>query len=282
VQLVGIGEFARRSVLSVKALRLYDELGLLPPARVDPDNGYRWYRPDQVEQARLVALLRRLDMPLARIGALLAMDGPAAAAAVGEFWARVQARGAEQRVLVDHLRELLGGESTMHGPQATPAVRHVAGRDLITVTRHLHAGELGDFLGAALGRFRTAAPPAPLDWPDNCPFVVYYGEVSADGDGPVELCRPYDAAAAPATLAADTAGAVGGAVLRHEPAHDEVYLRLPREDAPGSPLEHYRAIERWCAENRREPASAPRQVMIADWRTAQPDTPVFDFTVPLR
>ncbi len=36
-----IGEFARRSRLSAKALRLYDELGLLPPARVDEDSGYR-------------------------------------------------------------------------------------------------------------------------------------------------------------------------------------------------------------------------------------------------
>ncbi len=41
---MGIGEFARRSLLSAKALRLYDELGLLPPARVE-DSGYRFYEP---------------------------------------------------------------------------------------------------------------------------------------------------------------------------------------------------------------------------------------------
>jgi effector-binding domain-containing protein len=39
--LVSIGAFARRSRLSLKALRLYDELGLLTPARVDPETGYR-------------------------------------------------------------------------------------------------------------------------------------------------------------------------------------------------------------------------------------------------
>ena len=50
-----IGEFAAATRLSPKALRLYDELGLLPPARVDPDSGYRWYAEDQVERARLVA-----------------------------------------------------------------------------------------------------------------------------------------------------------------------------------------------------------------------------------
>ena len=62
-----IGEFAARARLSPKALRLYDRLGLLPPARVDDDSGYRLYTEDQVESAQLVGLLRRLDMPLALI-----------------------------------------------------------------------------------------------------------------------------------------------------------------------------------------------------------------------
>jgi hypothetical protein len=39
---MSIGEFARRSRLSPKALRLYNELGLLTPARVDDDSGYRY------------------------------------------------------------------------------------------------------------------------------------------------------------------------------------------------------------------------------------------------
>ena len=47
-----------------KALRLYDSLGLLTPAHVDEVSGYRFYRPDQLERARLVAWLRRLGMPL--------------------------------------------------------------------------------------------------------------------------------------------------------------------------------------------------------------------------
>jgi len=67
VKLLTIGEFARASRLSPKALRLYDSLGLLRPARVDQWTGYRYYSPDQLDQARLVAWLRRLDMPLATI-----------------------------------------------------------------------------------------------------------------------------------------------------------------------------------------------------------------------
>jgi DNA-binding transcriptional MerR regulator len=43
--LLTIGAFARASRLSAKALRRYDELGLLPPARVDSMTGYRRRRP---------------------------------------------------------------------------------------------------------------------------------------------------------------------------------------------------------------------------------------------
>lgn len=55
MELLTIGAFARGSRLSAKALRLYDELGLLTPARVDPVSGYRFYDPAQLERARLVA-----------------------------------------------------------------------------------------------------------------------------------------------------------------------------------------------------------------------------------
>lgn len=52
--LLTIGEFARRSRLSLKALRLYERLGLLNPAVVDPANGYRRYREEQLFTARLI------------------------------------------------------------------------------------------------------------------------------------------------------------------------------------------------------------------------------------
>ena len=45
VKLLTIGEFARESRLSPKALRLYDQLGLLRPCRVDEWTGYRYYAP---------------------------------------------------------------------------------------------------------------------------------------------------------------------------------------------------------------------------------------------
>ncbi|WP_373300590.1 MerR family transcriptional regulator [Streptomyces chromofuscus] len=102
-----IGAFARASRLTPKALRLYDELDLLRPARVDPGTGYRYYAADQLERARLVAWLRRLGMPLARIREVCALPAPDAAREVRAYWARVEAETAARRdlagILVAHL-----------------------------------------------------------------------------------------------------------------------------------------------------------------------------------
>ncbi|RAJ66874.1 protein phosphatase [Streptomyces sp. Amel2xB2] len=125
--LLTIGAFARASRLSPKALRLYDELGLLPPAFVDPDTGYRRYAHRQLEAARLVAWLRRLGMPLARIRELNGLDGPAAAQEIRAYWARVEADVAARRdmaaFLVDHLSRK---DTTMHPTDRPLAIRYAA------------------------------------------------------------------------------------------------------------------------------------------------------------
>ncbi|MBN0044756.1 MerR family transcriptional regulator [Streptomyces actuosus] len=102
-----IGAFAKACRLSPKALRLYDELGLLRPARVDADTGYRYYAAGQLERARLVAWLRRLGMPLADISRVCALAPAAAAREVRAFWARVEAETAARRDLAAFLVEEL-------------------------------------------------------------------------------------------------------------------------------------------------------------------------------
>jgi protein phosphatase len=114
VKLLTIGEFARAARLSPKALRLYDELGLLRPFRVDEWTGYRYYAPSQLERARLVAWLRRLGMPLAQIGAVVESPPPEAAAAVAAFLRVTEADFAERQRLAQFLISYLAeGASAM-------------------------------------------------------------------------------------------------------------------------------------------------------------------------
>ena len=107
MELLTIGAFARAARLSPKALRLYDEQGLLRPAHVDPRSGYRLYAPDQLERARLVARLRQLGMPLARIRVVCDAEPADAAAEVADFWREVEDGARSQKrlaaFLIDHL-----------------------------------------------------------------------------------------------------------------------------------------------------------------------------------
>lgn len=72
---------ARQAGLTPKAVRHYDRIGLLRPELVDA-SGYRWYSATQVEAARQVARLRRLDLPLEEVRRYLADPGTLDAALV--------------------------------------------------------------------------------------------------------------------------------------------------------------------------------------------------------
>lgn len=139
-ELLTIGAFARASRLTPKALRLYDELGLLPPAHVDPHSGYRLYHPDQLDRARLVAWLRRLGMPLARIRTVCELGPAEAAAEVAAYWTAVEAetkaRGELAAFLVGYLTDRSEREIIMPEPAPTLTIRYATRSDMGRVRAH--------------------------------------------------------------------------------------------------------------------------------------------------
>lgn len=66
-ELLSIGAFALLSRLSIPALRHYGETGLLPPASTDPRTGYRRYSRTQLDAARIIRVLRSVDVPLEEV-----------------------------------------------------------------------------------------------------------------------------------------------------------------------------------------------------------------------
>lgn len=96
-----------------KALRLYDELGLLPPASVDPSSGYRFYEAAQLRRARLVAALRQLGVPLAEIKAIVELDPGAGAERIHAYWAAAEVEHAARRELAAYLVDSLGGKRSV-------------------------------------------------------------------------------------------------------------------------------------------------------------------------
>ncbi|HET7068408.1 MAG TPA: MerR family transcriptional regulator [Nocardioides sp.] len=124
-----IGEFATATGLTAKALRLYDDLGLLTPAEVGPGNGYRYYEPEQIEQARLVARLRSAGVPLPRITTIIGLTPEAATAELLSYWRQVEADTKSARDVVVSLAVQLRGRDIAMNETATPSrSAHRAGR----------------------------------------------------------------------------------------------------------------------------------------------------------
>ena len=201
-QLLMIGDLARASGLTPKALRLYDDLGLLRPVEVDPVSGYRRYAGEQVGDARLVATLRLVGMPLARIAKVLdARASGHSTAAVREleaYWVQVEADTATRRDIVSTLLHQLEDEE--------PAMD--------THTRTLHVD-----LGASHRRGRR-------DRQQDAVVATATHLAVADGFG----ARDDLAAAA---LAAWTAGGLDGALAE---VSAEITSGLPGAPASGTTL----------------------------------------------
>jgi DNA-binding transcriptional MerR regulator len=264
------GEFARRSRLSIKALRLYDRIGLLRPAEVVAGTGYRRYAPRQLYAARLIVLLRRLDMPLTQVAEIAGAPAPAAAGLLAGYWTEVERRLAAQRELADRLVRSLAGE--IPAPEGDWPVRErdVGEQTVLTEQRYVTSSELG-WIGDATARLTAVAdrhggPAGPR-------FVVFHGEVTEDDDGPVEVCVPVAAGAVdPQTFA-----------VRREPAHREAYLPVVKGHfEPPQIMSVYDAVYRWIRSRGLRRAGASREVYgyAADPDSAPPDEVVCDVAVP--
>ena len=186
-----IGEFARRSLLSPKALRLYDRQGLLVPAEVDSANGYRRYRESQLETARLIARLRRLDMPLADIATVLAAPKDRRSDVLVAYWDAIERRIAAQRELLMYLLIQLAGKERNFNMFEIKE-RDIPEQVVLTEQRHTTVAGLTEWLDDCMPRLHGVA--AGLGGVTSPAFIIFHGEVNDESDGPVEVCVPIDPA----------------------------------------------------------------------------------------
>jgi DNA-binding transcriptional MerR regulator len=244
VKEISIGEFARRSRLSLKALRLYDERGVLVPSRVDQASGYRYYDSAQLEDARLVVMLRQLQLPLATIKELLASDPADAAARIAEHWRDAEAAHGARRGLADHLVSRLSGKKSV---MYEVAMREIPERSVLCLKRNVEEQEMWAFGKEFMGILRERPLPK-IEGREGAAFCIWWGLVNADGDGPIEWCAPV-----PTGQAESLAPHYPELTLRTEPAHLEAFVALP--DA-GDAVAHWQlaagSLEAWVEEPKPE------------------------------
>ncbi len=217
MQEMSIGEFARQSRLSPRALRLYDGLGLLSPVRVDELSGYRYYERGQLEQAGLISTLRHIGVPLATVREWLALDPAELAERVTAFWREAESQHAAQHKLVGILVDRLTGKRTVMYEVAT---REMPPRSLLCLKRNVDEAGAWTLGKEFIGVIRDQRLPR-MKGRAGAVFAIYWGEVSADSDGPVEWCKPV-----PDDEAEALAAQFPELTLRTEPAHREAYVDL--------------------------------------------------------
>ncbi|WP_049576797.1 MerR family transcriptional regulator [Nonomuraea sp. SBT364] len=251
--LLPIGQFARLSRLSVKQLRHYDELGLLEPAYVDGDSGYRYYRPAQAGAALSIGLLRSLDVPLPVVGEVLS-GRPGALESVresleAELARRRQALAALERVIAEGL------------PAAhVRVVEEPAHR--VAVVREPAAGPdgIGAATSAAVARLmaaRSAAGPGPAAG------VRLIGLFPADLGEVVEVAvalvlEPGDAWEPGAGVRAETLPGGSFAMATHVGPYGQISLTA-------------HAVLAWCAERRLRVGGPIREVYVSDPAVTPPE-----------
>jgi effector-binding domain-containing protein len=267
VNLVPIGRFSKMTRLSVKALRLYDEIGLLPPAHVDPSSGYRYYDLGQANRAAAVRILRLVDMPLDEIRAIVEADNTELAHKhlVIHRERLAERLAAQERTLVFLEALIQREEATM--PYDVKITEETP--QLIAATKkHTTLRRIGDDIGAGfgvlietLGREGVAASGPPL--------IVYHHVIDAETDGDIEICVPVSGAI-------DGNSDVYGRELEGGPMATTVHRGPHEEIAPA-----YHTLTGWISEHGHEIAGPPREIYLNDPRTVPPEELITRIEFPI-
>ena len=160
MQRLTIGAFSRLTHLSIKTLRYYHEVGLLEPAVVDPDSGYRYYRPGQAYSAHLVRRFRDLGLPVADVKAVLAEPDLAARDAIlAGHLDRMREQLRQTEAAVDSLRRMLDGCSAA----AAVEERVLEGGPVLSAAAELTRDAVSAWWWDALAGLRATAAAAGLE-----------------------------------------------------------------------------------------------------------------------
>ena len=189
--MIRIGDFSKLSRVSVKALRYYDEMGLLKPVTVDRFTGYRLYEYSQLSTLNRILALKELGFSLEEIGRLLD-DGLSVEQMRGmlklrETEARQRVRAETERLeLIEARLRQIEQENGMSKYDVVikkvEAVKIASVRDVVPTPPEQGGlwGELEGYL--ALNRVR----------PKDACFTLYHDDEFKERDWDLEVCEPID------------------------------------------------------------------------------------------
>ncbi|MEV0901728.1 MerR family transcriptional regulator [Actinoplanes sp. NPDC049802] len=266
--LIPIGRFSLMSRLSIKALRFYDEQGLLTPAWVDPSSGYRYYRRAQAGQAEAIRVLRQIDMPIGEIHDLLSSKDPEIIGKrLQDHRERLRARLDEQERMLRFLERLIDqGGFTM--PYQVTA-KQIDTRAVAALRLHTSLTAIGADMARGFGTLVSAIGTAGAS-PTGAPFVIYHNVIDERIPGDIEICIP---------VPAGTRFPDGPVVFREVPggpAATTVHRGPYQEISPA-----YHGVFAWIEDEGRKPSGPPCEVYLNDPQTVAPEDLLTEVQFPI-
>jgi effector-binding domain-containing protein len=184
-----IGDFSKLSFVTVKALRYYDEIGLLKPERVDEFTGYRYYSASQLPRLNRIVALKNLGLSLDEVAQFLRNDVAVASIldVLHTKQAEIKGRLEEETERLTRVEEWLKQTETEGKmPDYEIVIKKIKPQKVLSIRRILpaygHISELFSAIGPYIGQVH-----APVKGP---PFAVYYDREFKETDVDVEVAFP--------------------------------------------------------------------------------------------
>lgn len=257
MNLVPIGRFSKMTRLSVKALRMYDENGLLPPAHVDPSSGYRYYELAQANLAEAVRILRSVDMPLDEIRLILSTDDPELThKQLLVHRERLAERLVAQERMLAYLESLIQRKEGIMPYEVE--IREEAAKQVAAIKIHTSLSRIATDIASGFGSLMQALAQEGVT-PSDAPSIVYHNVIDEETEGDLEICAPVSS---PFSSDSDVYGREleGGtmATTIHRGPYEEI-----------SPA--YHTLTGWISEHGHEIAGPPRETYLNDPQVTAPE-----------
>jgi DNA-binding transcriptional MerR regulator len=252
--LLPIGRFSRLCGLTVKALRHYDDIGLLEPAHIDEGTGYRYYALAQLDDAVAISRLRALHVPLDECREILAEhDTQAIRARLERHRKRLEGRLSDTQRTLAALAELLKDPASLLPPGTQlekVEVKEVDPQPVLAMRSRTTADDLDAVISKSING--VADYMAELDAKRAGPPFTQSSD--PDGEGAIDVVigwptgEPLPGGGDVQSLALP-GGKVAWAVYHGS------YLGLPGA---------YRALYEWLDEQGHEAGGDPREIYYTD------------------
>lgn len=187
--MLSIGSFSRLGHISVRMLRHYDAIGLLPPAHVDTETGYRYYDWQQLETLGKIEMLKSYQFPLARIKELLVLDASGLDAALHAKRIALFEEMAHLQKTLRRLDENIGQmeDLQMQNQVYKVIVMETQPQPIFGISRNIHVGQIHDLfqdLHAEMDKRGLKQAGAGI--------LIYHGEEFSYDDMDVEAAFPIN------------------------------------------------------------------------------------------